>query len=98
MRICFESNIGSVIFGDTGDFRIIEIDGLAFQPKIRNMTGFAGFQGEYCLGGRMGARTITVKGDIQNKPRIIKNAVRLFTEDRVLKLRRGIIERCMSAV
>ena len=98
MRICFENSIGSVVFGDTGDFKIIEIDGLAFQPKIRNMTGFTGFEGEYCLGERMGARAITIKGDIQNNPKIIKNAVRVLMEDGVLKIRRGSAERCINAV
>jgi len=98
MRICFENSIGRVELGDGSEFGIIEVEGLDFQPRVRNMTALSGLEGEYCIGESRCARVITIKGDIKSGARIIRDMVRVFEEKGILRIRTGLIEREIGAI
>lgn len=98
MRICFTNDTGSVIFGDSGQFRIIEIDGLDFISKNRNVTAYFGIDGQHCLSETADVRIITIKGDTKNDLLSLRRFVRVLSENGILKIGFSSPQKAINAV
>lgn len=98
MKIRFENDLGKIGFGKGELFEIIEAEGLGFLAKTRNITGFSGFDGQYCLGESLGARVITIKGDTKADERTIRKIIRILGESGSVEVYTNSGKRCIDAV
>lgn len=65
MNLYFKNDIGILYMGRGRDIQITDISGLALPKKIRNTASYAGVTGNVLLSETVGARTITISGDIK---------------------------------
>lgn len=98
MKIRYENSLGKIGFGKGEMFEVIETDGLGFLAKTRNITGFAGLDGQYCLGESLGARVITIKGDTKSDEKTLRKVIRILGEDGQLKVYTDTGKRCIDVV
>lgn len=98
MRIEFTNSLGKIVFG-TGDMRIIEIDGTGLAPKVRNTVNYAGIVGQNKLSDTVGARTVTIKGDLKSSSpqSILTRMMRILDTSGTLILRVGAKGRRIAA-
>lgn len=99
MQVEFKNSLGRIVFGKDYDLRIIDIDGLALAPKIRNTASYAGILGEYKLSESVGARTITLKGDLKlgAAQNTLTRMIRILNQSGTLTLHSGSKRRCIEA-
>lgn len=99
IQIEFVNDIGRIVMGADSDLRIIEIDGVGFATKTRNVASYSGIAGQNKLSETVNARTITIKGDIKSTApqSVLTRMMKILNSTGTLKMRFGSKRRSIKA-
>lgn len=98
MNLYFKNDMGILHMGRGRDIQITDISGLALPKKIRNTASYAGITGNVLLSETVGARTITISGDIKisdTSDMLISRMLRILDKAGTLYIQNGK-KRCIQ--